>query len=1017
MPHQEQFSADDAYRCMDSAERLLIAVSSPLAEQINSEKALLMREKYQQQTRDERKKKGAMLPGLEGTPTSGLTPWRDVVTPHPDVQKGDFLQAEFAADLWQVYRGEAKSEYGDPVQFFRRTYMTEGLKILLGTALDRICGTTGDPIIELQTNFGGGKTHAMLGLYHMFSGTPFAELLGVEELVQDKEINEKAMAVRRAVLVGTRIAPGQPTKKDDGTIVHTIWGELAWQLGGKEGYAMVAESDCNASSPGEALHDVIKKYSPCLILIDEWVAYARQLHDDDKLCGGSFETQFTFAQALTETVKNIPHAMMIASIPASDASASPHMQTQTEDIEIGGEKGMQALQRLKHVIGRTESAWRPASQEESYAIVRRRLFDDITDAKAFKLRDSVIDSFREMYGTHGQEFPKECSQEDYSRKMQACYPIHPELFDRLYNEWSSLARFQRTRGVLRLMASVIHSLWDRLDASLMILPASIPIDDLRVQSELTRYLEPNWIPVIERDVDGANSLARRLDNSTSTLGRYSACRRVARTIYMASAPTAKTPHKGADDQHVKLGCVQPGESIATFGDALRRLIDQAMHLYAEKDRYWFDTQPTVQRLARDKANDIKPEFVIEEIEARLAQDQKSSSDFPRVHACPVSSSDVADERCAKLVILPPSEGYKRNKDDSKALIKALEILENRGSSPRQYRNTLVFLAADSVLMQPLDEAVRLYLAWTSIDNDKGADGLNLDPNQARQVGIRLKQASETVDQQIQEVYCWLLVPGMSGPTSKGVEWQPIKLSGQESLNGRAWKRLQRDQAIYSEMGGVPLRIEMDRIPLWQENHLDIRTLADYFAKYLYLPRLRDDSVLERAIAEGTSLLTWEQDSFAYAEAWDEDAGRYQGLRGGTPVHIAADSPGMLVKPDVAKAQIAEEQKSAEPDTTEGETKPPDDGDSTTGGTDPEPTKKEPTRFHGSITLDSARVSRDAGKVAEEVIQHLVGQMGSDVEVTLEIQAKLPFGTPDNVVRTVTENCRTLKFDDAGFEDE
>jgi len=356
--HQKQFSTDDAYRCVDSAERLLSAVSAPEAEQVGSEKARLMREKFQQELRDTRKR--SLLPGLEGEPASGLKPWREVVTLHEDVASGKFLQAEFAADLWQVYRGEAKAEYGDPIHFFRRTYMTDGLKVLLGTALDRVCGTSGDPIVELQTNFGGGKTHSMLALYHLFSGTPFAEMPGVEELTGKSSVMEKSFAARRAVLVGTRVAPGQPSQKEDGTVVHTLWGELAWQLGGKEGYALVADADRTASSPGEALHTLLKTYSPCLILIDEWVAYARQLHDEGKLCGGLFETQFTFAQALTETVKNVDHAMLVVSIPASD-SASPHYKDRLADIEIGGERGVQAVHRLKNVIGRTEAAWRPGS--------------------------------------------------------------------------------------------------------------------------------------------------------------------------------------------------------------------------------------------------------------------------------------------------------------------------------------------------------------------------------------------------------------------------------------------------------------------------------------------------------------------------------------------------------------------------------------------------------------------------------------------------------------------------------
>ena len=215
--------------------------------------------------------------------------------------------------------------------------------------------------------------------------------------------------------------------------------------------------------------------------------------------------------------------------------------------------------------------------------------------------------------------------------MTAAYPIHPELFDRLHNDWSAIDRFQRTRGVLRLMAKVIHELWEREDRSLMILPANVAIDDKGIQSELTQYLEDSWIPVIEQDVDGPNSLPMRLDNDNPTLGRYSAARRVARTLYLGSAPTLQTANKGLEDIQIKLGCVQPGESVATFGDALRRLTDNATHLYVDQRRYWYSTQPSVTRLAQDRAAQQSLDSVHEEIRRRLRDEQSRRGDLAMVY--------------------------------------------------------------------------------------------------------------------------------------------------------------------------------------------------------------------------------------------------------------------------------------------------------------------------------------------------------------------------------------------------
>src|SRR5262249_40467709 len=443
---------------------------------------------------------------------------------------------------------------------------------------------------------------------------------------------------------------GKPHRKPDGTTVRTLWGEIAWQLGGKEGYRLVKEDDEHATNPGASLKELFNQFGPCLILIDEWVAYARQLHGAADLPAGTCETQFTFAQALTESAKAAKNTLLVVSIPASE---SPHQKAErgVTDIEVGGERGREALARLKNAIGGVEASWRPASPDEGFEIVRRRLFQPLSSDQ-FVARDAVARAFVECYGSQQQEFPSECREADYERRIKMAYPIHPEMFDRLYNDWSTLDKFQRTRGVLRLMAAVIHCLWERQDSTLLNLPAPVPDEDPLVQFEPTRYLEDQWGPVIEKDVDGANSLPLSLDRANPNLGRYSACRRVSRTIYMGSAPTQRASHRGIEDRQVKLGCVQPGETVATFGDALRRLTDSATYLYVDGNRYWYSTNPPVTRLADDRAGQLTEDQVSEEIIRRLRQEAHTRADFSKVHVC-VPSSDVPDEGDARLVILGP----------------------------------------------------------------------------------------------------------------------------------------------------------------------------------------------------------------------------------------------------------------------------------------------------------------------------------------------------------------------------
>lgn len=1015
--HQRPFSTDDAYRALDSAARLLAAVSATEADEVEKMKMELLRVRFDEQVRSEKRKSAGST--VETQAQTGLKPWREVVSPHKDVASGKYQQAEFAADLWQVHLGEGSDEYRKQAEFFRRTYLTESLKGLLAGAVQRLGGAGGDPVVQLQTNFGGGKTHSMLALYHLFSGTPAGELLGVDEVLKIAGTATIPSKVKRVVLVGNKLSPGNPVVKPDGTVVHTLWGEMAWQLGGKAAYAKIKADDERATSPGDRMRDLFNEHAPCMILVDEWVAYARQLHDQGDLPGGSFETHFTFAQALTESVKLAKHCLLVVSLPASDTTGSPH--TQTDDIEVGGERGRTALDRLRNAIGRVEASWRPASAEEGFEIVRRRLFEPLVEQEQFVARDTVAKAFFDLYRTQQQEFPPECHDSDYEKRLRAAYPIHPEIFDRLYNDWSTLVKFQRTRGVLRLMAAVIHSLWKSGDRGPLILPSNMPIDDPRVQFELTRYLSDNWVPVIEKDVDGPNSVPLRIDNETPNLGKYSACRRVARTVYLGSAPTAKVANKGLEERRIKLGCVLPGESVAIFGDALRRLSSAATFLYQDSVRYWYSTQPTVTKLADDVAEQLKgdPDAVAEEVGKWLRNDLRKTGEFSRVHPLPRSSGDVPDDKDARLVVFGIE--YPHSKDTSSpAVAAAQELLQNRGTAPRIYRNTLVFLAADKTRLQDLDEAVRRCLAWSSIVDE--AETLNLDPHQRKQAMTQKENASSAVAARLPETYQWLIVPTQSTPQAT-IEWQSFRLTGQDSLAVRASKKLRNDEMLISGLAASRLRLELDQVPLWRQDFVSIQQLTEDFARYLYLPRLKAPSVLVEAVRSGLGLLTWSHDSFAYAESFDEAAGRYRGLQSARQVWLDEESPmGLLVKPEAAQRQLTAETPTT-PGGTGGTGQPPTGGGGTQPGPGTKPDEKKPAppaapkRFHGTATLDPARVGRDAGRIADEVIAHLAGLLGSKVTVTLEIEAEVPTGTPDHVVRTVTENCRTLKFNSQGFEKE
>ncbi len=990
--HQRAFTNEDAYRVADTASRLLRAISAPAqateVEEIGKE---LLRLRYEREAEKSKKDTGP----LATETAEGLKPWRHVVKPHPDVASGRYLQAEFMADLGQVLEQRADPEYQDPKEFFRRTYLTEGLLAMLVTGLRRLCGEGGDPVVQLQTSFGGGKTHSMLALYHLVSGElKLSDIAGGDRIAaQVGEID--LPEANRAVLAGTALDPNVPHQHPDAT-TRTLWGEMAYQLGGLEGYQMLESADLSGASPGSnTILKLLDRFGPCLIIIDELVAYARNIYGKTDLPAGTFDSIMTFIQALTEGVRRSTDSMLLVSIPESV-------------IEVGGEHGKLTLEELSKVVGRVEAVWKPVTATESFEIVRRRLFAEEIDYPA---RDAVLSAFAAMYRDNKNEFPAGAGEQDYLDRMRSAYPIHPELFDRLYEDWSTLERFQRTRGVLRLMAAVIHELWSNNDQSLLIMPGTLPMDTAPVRNEMLRYLPEVWPAVVDADVDGPESRPYLLDRSVPTLGRYAASRRVARAIFTGSAPSvAEQQVRGVEEVRVRMATVQPGEHAAVFSDALKRMSNQLTYLYSDGSRYWYDTRPTVNRLAKDRAQNIAAADVEVEIKRRLDR-VEGAKQFPAAHIAPLSSADVADEQRARVVVLHPDDAHKRRQNDSPAIEAVQDIFENRGNSPRLHRNMLVFIAPDAGGAEALKEATRDYLAWSSISDEE--EQLNLDAQQRKQVQVSLEEIDETVDLRIREAYNWLIVPYQPEPLG-AIEWQASRISGQDSFYDRAMRKLRQSAYLVEAWSPDILRMELDK-HLWRDrDHVGLKQLWEYLSNYCYLPRLRDHEVLLAAVRDGIARA---DAPFAYATQVTSE-GYYNGLtykRGGS---VYFDDSSVLLRPEVAQRQIdadeAKQQAEKPPVGPTGGTKSGGDDEGDEGGDPPEP--KKPTRYHGSVIIDPQRANRDVAVIVDEVLQHLTALAGCEVEITLEISAKYPDGFDEGTVRTVGENSRTLKFRQHGFEE-
>ncbi len=808
----QDFNDSDTWRALDTMSRLCEQIDPEHTEEIRS---LLRESRYGSSagstTVTAQAVQAAPSPvkaeGMLTVSPSGLPCWRDVIEPHPDVAQGRYRNAEFAADLAQVSRGEGSFEYRDPVEFFARTYVTEGMSGLLVQALKRVSGKDGEPVIQLKTAFGGGKTHSMLALYHLLRGMVSLDKIPTVRPVLERAGLASLPKVHAAVLVGTALDPSRSKRPQNlpGITINTLWGEMAAQLalsvGDPKLYDFVKEADKKGISPGsESLKNLFDACGPCLILMDELVAYAKRIYGVNGLPAGSFDNFITFIQEITEAARASRNSLVVASIPESD-------------IEVGGEAGKTALEAIEHTFGRMEAIWKPVAASEGFEVVRRRLFLDCKNPSA---REMVCSHFSAMYRENPTDFPLEVREVEYRNRLLACYPIHPEVFDRLYEDWATLERFQRTRGVLRLMAAVIHELWMGSDAGLLIMPGSLPLDVSAVRDELTRHLPEGWNSLVDREVDGKRSIPWQQDKNVLRYGKTLASRRVARTIMLGSAPTVRQQNvRGIEASRIRLGVVQPGEQIAVFNDALGSLQNSLAYLYTNPsgDRFWYDTRPTLRKTVEDRATQFSASEVEYEIERRMKK-LRLEPPFKGIHICPASSLDVPDDQTFRLVILSPSETVTTSSHACPALDVAEKIWEGRGNSPRIFRNMLVFLAPDQTSMSALEQETRRYLAWQSIKND--SQDLNLDAAQNRETENSLKRSDETVDLRLNETWCWLLTPAITRSDMKNVEWEKTRLSGAiEGIISRAGKKLLENETVIDKWAPALLLMELDSL-LWKD---------------------------------------------------------------------------------------------------------------------------------------------------------------------------------------------------------
>lgn len=941
-----------------------------------------------------------------------ITPWRNNAIPHDDVLTGSFQQAEFAADITQVHEGKARPEYQDPVEFFNRTFITEGMRQLLITVIKRMNGEAVDPIIQLQTSFGGGKTHTMLAAMHLVSGqTDPRNLTGISPLLDAAQCVSVPQA-KVAVIDGIKYSANQPVTKG-GCTIHTIWGDLAYQLAGSEGYAVVARDDEAGTSPGkDALAQVMAMAGPCVILIDEMVAYIRQFYGTGKLAGGTFDSNLSFIQALTEAVKSTPKAILLASLP----EAAPEL----------GDAGIAVESTVQSHFSRLHAIWKPVGIEESFEIVRRRLFKSVESDEVAR---KVCQEFMNTYGAHKADLPPDVQQAAYLERMIRAYPIHPELFDRLYEDWAALPNFQRTRGVLRIMARIIHRLWREANNDAMIMPASIPLNDQSVRADIMYHLPVGWEQVVIKDIDYNNAETWLIESADARFGRDHTCRRLARTIFMDSAPgVGNNPTaRGIEDKQILLGTLQPGQNVGLYKDGLKRLADRLTYINVANDRYWFDSKPNLRKeMEARKPRYGLGEHLIPLLKERIQQQiPRSGEMFDGIHVF-TASADIGDEWALKLVVLPPTVDH--GDSSRKAEEMAMDILCNRGEQPRVKRNRLMFLAADNHALRRLTDQIRTYLAWKDIVAEGKAATLTMDQHQMSQAQRQLEVAEQSMSQVLRDTYRWLLVPEqMIDAKTKlpgALRLEPYRLDSSRKTIGQDIEHTCREhELVITQWAPAHLRAMLKK-DFWKEGSKEVsfNRVWEAIACYPYLDaRLKDSRVLVNTVAEGVQ----SRDFFAYAQ--DKEDGKYLGFLFGASTTIFPTDQSLLIDPVAAAAYEEEHCKpvvAPSPGTGEDDhpvgpipaTDPATAGSGTAGqgagagtGTPPVQAVAKVTEFNLQESLDPFSGGVRFTDIMQEIVANLTAQHGADVKIYLEVHASADQGFSDQVKRAVSENCRALKL--------
>jgi hypothetical protein len=911
--------------------------------------------------------------------------WYSIAPPHDDIKQGDFDESVFAAKLGEVVRGGAPADYNDPYAFFQKTYLTKGLENLLQSVYRKLETGKGPGVVELQTPFGGGKTHALILVYHYLKNGDRVE----EELPDGVGL----LSPNISAIVGTDVNPSEGFRSGD-LVRHTLWGQIAYQLGGKQAYSAIASNDKNRISPGvNDLRDMLEPLQPFVILLDEVLEYvvrARGIGIEDSTLGTQTRS---FLQELTEAVSSLDRGLLIATLPSSEQ----------EDF---GESEQQNLAKMEKIFGRLEAIYTPVEGEEIYSIIRRRLFERPDEAEV----RSVVDEYVQMYQKNKNDLPGKVTSGDFRRKMELSYPFHPEVIDILYEKWSTFSSFQRTRGALRLLARVVEDLHQREEAIDLILPGDINLGESSIREEFLRHLGNEYEGVIASDIAGDNAKSQRLDRENKTWNGLA--QRNATSIFLHSF-AADQGEQGIELPHIRLDVTRPDTTIALVANVLHEQRQELWYLNTRGDQdYFFSNVPNLNRVVIDKKGQVQRAAVRKELKTRI---ESELGDKLRPYLWPSSGDEIPDNQDIKLAILDPDEHY----DDRELR----QWIDKKGQSYRTYKNTLIFAVPDEDRHVRFENKIKDYLALQEISDGIDRGDYTALEEQKDEVERRIQNLTDDFPRKVREMYQVAKVPVMNGKSLEEIDFgQPAV--GRENLD--TWFRRKLTSQMHGKILGRPPSANLIRSKFFSNgDEIALSDILEQFYRNPGLPALDDPELIAESIANGV-----QDGSFGLAREENEDlvpaSVKINQPLSATQVNFHEEGWVLVTASkaeDLKKEARPESTQPGEADTEDSDGEPVPSGGSqpTTPGEDDTPldTGSEPGESpteseEETIQELSFRISGvPTGKLHDlhrGVLRPLIREAG-EFEFTIEFELKSQDGIPEKTIEEqVMETLQQLEVE-------